>query len=289
MRSINSGLTTLQSDRKNKATKLPETDKSGTTAVSVPAFTKRPKPAVVARRADDGSDRGGDEVVNRILELVQDGNLRPGDRLPPERELIEIFGIGRPNLRESLRALQTLGIIEIRHGGGAYISELDARRLLAPLNFVLSLTPTVLDDSSEMRRLVEVEAVRKAATRMSESDIDEFEAMLQAHAAVQNDYVGFLILDSRFHSRIYQLSSNVVLEQIATALYNIGLDHRRDLMSQPGEIAKSTLDHHAIVDALRTRDAVAATKAMETHLSHIADSSHKVLIRRQAVRPGQRR
>ena len=160
---------------------------------------------------------------------------------------------------------------------------------LAPLNFVLSLTPTVLDDSSEMRRLVEVEAVRKAATRMSESDIDEFEAMLQAHAAVQNDYVGFLILDSRFHSRIYQLSSNVVLEQIATALYNIGLDHRRDLMSQPGEIAKSTLDHHAIVDALRTRDAVAATKAMETHLNHIADSSHKVLIRRQAVRPGQRR
>src|SRR5450432_413787 len=59
----------------------------------------------------------GQQVISRILELVRTGNLRPGDRLSPERELIEIFGIGRPGLRESLRSLATLGVIEIRHGG----------------------------------------------------------------------------------------------------------------------------------------------------------------------------
>jgi GntR family transcriptional regulator, transcriptional repressor for pyruvate dehydrogenase complex len=208
---------------------------------------------------------------------VQDGYLHPGDRLPPERELIDIFGIGRPSLRESLRALQTLGIIEIRHGGGAFITALDARRLLAPLNFLLSLTPDVLEDSTEMRRIVEGVAIQKAAPRLTAADLEEFDVMLQAHNAVRNDYVGFLILDSRFHSRIYQLSGNVVLEQIATALYNIGLDHRRELMSRPGEIAKSTKDHHAIVAALKTKDSLLAAKAMDVHLKHIADSSRKVL------------
>ncbi|MEO7223777.1 MAG: FadR/GntR family transcriptional regulator [Devosia sp.] len=251
---------------------------------------KRPLPAPITRRSANGGDteKGADEVVNRILELVQDGYLHPGDRLPPERELIDIFSIGRPNLRESLRALQTLGVIEIRHGGGAFVTSLDARRLLAPLNFLLSLTPSVLDDSSEMRRIVEVAAVQMAAPRMSAGDVAEFDTMLQAHSAVQKDYVGFLILDSRFHSRIYQLSGNVVLEQIATALYNIGLDHRRELMSRPGEIAKSTRDHHAIVAALKTRDATAAVKAMETHLKHIAASSRQVLKARSA-RPTTKR
>lgn len=250
------------------------------------ASTKRPRPASITRRAPKAGDKnkGRDEVVSRILELVQDGYLHPGDRLPPERELIDIFGIGRPNLRESLRALQTLGVIEIRHGGGAYVTSLDARRLLAPLNFLLSLTPRVLDDSSEMRQLIEVAAVERAAPRMTEADFDDFEAMMQAHAAVQGDYVGFLILDSRFHSRLYRLSGNVVLEQIASALYNIGLDHRRTLMSQPGEIAKSTKDHRAIVNALKSKNVEGAKKAMEVHLRHIADSSHEVLTGRSGRR-----
>lgn len=240
---------------------------------------KRPRPASITRKPAKAGDKaaGEDEVVNRILELVQDGYLHPGDRLPPERELIDIFGIGRPSLRESLRALRTLGVIEITHGGGAYVTSLDARRLLAPLNFVLSLTPTVLDDSSEMRRLIEVAAVEKAALRMTEADFVDFETMMLAHAAVQSDYVGFLILDSRFHARLYQLSGNIVLEQIATALYNIGLSHRRTLMSQPGEIAKSTKDHRAIVNALKSKSVDGARKAMETHLKHIAASSRQVL------------
>ena len=111
--------------------------------------SKRPLPKQITRKkgAKSRALGGGSEVVNRILELVRSGNLRPGDRLPPERELITIFGIGRPGLRESLRSLATLGVIETRHGGGAYITDLDAKRLLAPLDFVLSLTPGLLDDT----------------------------------------------------------------------------------------------------------------------------------------------
>ena len=225
----------------------------------------------------------GPEVLNRILELVQTGNLRPGDRLPPERELIEIFGIGRPGLRESLRSLATLGVIEIRHGGGAYITGLDAKRLLAPLDFVLSLTPRILDESTACRRLIECEAVRKAAENATAEDIAEFEEMLQAHAAVKTDPVGFRILDSRFHSKIYATARNSVLEKVATALYNIGLEQRRIVTTQKGQITKSTRDHRAIVAALRCGDPSAAMAAMEVHLGHIADSTRDLLDGRLAV------
>lgn len=251
----------------------------GAPARSSPPTRKRPEPTTITRRAgaNEEAGRGGQEVVNRILELVRSGNLHPGDRLPPERELIEIFGIGRPSLRESLRSLATLGVIEIQHGGGAYVTPLDAQRLLAPLDFVLSLTPRLLEESSECRRLIECEAVRKAAEHATAADFAEFDEMLDAHAAVRNDFVGFRILDSRFHSKIYATARNSVLERVATALYNIGLDQRRLVMSQPGQIEKSTKDHEAIVAALKTRDPSKAVAAMEVHLGHIADSTRKML------------
>ena len=102
-------------------------------------------------------------VVNRILDLIRTGMLRAGDRLPSERELIEILDISRPSLREALRALSMLGVIESRHGGGAFVTDLEARTLLAPLDFFLSLSPTNLADAFESRRIVEVEIARKAA------------------------------------------------------------------------------------------------------------------------------
>lgn len=242
--------------------------------------SKRPLPKQITRKkgAKSRALGGGSEVVNRILELVRSGNLRPGDRLPPERELITIFGIGRPGLRESLRSLATLGVIETRHGGGAYITDLDAKRLLAPLDFVLSLTPGLLDDTTECRHLIECEAVRKAAKNVSAADIAELEEMLDAHVAVANDPVGFRILDSRFHSKIYATTNNSMLNRIASALYNIGLDQRRAVTAQPGQIEKSTKDHIRIVAALKTGDPSAAVEAMEIHLRNIAKST-KVLLK----------
>jgi GntR family transcriptional repressor for pyruvate dehydrogenase complex len=192
----------------------------------------------------------GQQVVSRILELVRTGNLRPGDRLPPERELIEIFRISRPSLREALRALSILGVVESRHGGGAFVTDLEARTLLAPLDFFLSLSPSNFDDAFESRRIVEVEIVRKAATRADPEDINELNAMIAAHAKVFNDPIGFRILDSRFHEKLSVMSGNAILQRIAYGLYNLGLDIRRRAAEEPAVIAQSTKDHTEIVEAI---------------------------------------
>jgi GntR family transcriptional repressor for pyruvate dehydrogenase complex len=172
-----------------------------------------------------------------------------------------------------------MGVIEIRHGGGAFVSALDMQKLLAPLDLVLSLTPNIIADAAEARLLIECEAVRKATRNASEADILELDEMMNAHANVADDLIGFRILDSRFHGKIYALASNAVLERMANSLYNMGLDVRRRVMGEPGQIGKSTQDHIRIVEAMKAHKPDAAAAAMEVHLKHIAETTEAMLAR----------
>ncbi len=223
-------------------------------------------------------------VVNRILDMVRTGNLRAGDRLPSERELIEILGISRPSLREALRALSMLGVIESRHGGGAFVTSLEARALLAPLDFFLSLSPANLADSFESRRIVEVEIVRKAAAKATARDVGDLNDMIAAHEAIADDPVGFRILDARFHLKLSEAGGNAVLERIAYGLYNMGLDIRRRATEDREIIRESTRDHARIVAAIVERDAEAAGRAMGEHLDHIEASTRRTMEAETAAR-----
>jgi GntR family transcriptional regulator, transcriptional repressor for pyruvate dehydrogenase complex len=216
-------------------------------------------------------------VVARIVDLVRIGNLRPGDRLPPERELVEIFSISRPSLREAMRALSTLGILASRHGGGTFVTDLDARTLLAPLDFFLQLSQANLDDTFEGRRVIETEIVRQAAIKARKADISDLNDMIAAHASVQKDPIGFRILDNRFHEKLSTISGNTVLQRIAEALYNMNLYLRRRATAEPGLIAQSTEDHKQIVSAIVAHDPESAVTAMARHLTHIKESTLRMM------------
>lgn len=216
-------------------------------------------------------------VVNRILDLIRTGMLRAGDRLPSERELIEILNISRPSLREALRALSMLGVIDTRHGGGAFVTDLEARTLLRPLDFFLSLSPSNLSDAFESRRIVELEIVRKAAVQGTQADIDDLNGMIAAHEKVLEDPVGFRILDSRFHARLSAAAGNVVLERIAYGLYNMGLDIRRVATGNLANIRQSFGDHIRIVAAITARDGERAAVEMGIHLDHIEESTRRAM------------
>jgi len=240
----------------------------------------RPKPltAVTVGRVEKHSV--GKQVVGRVLELIRAGNLRPGDRLPPERELTEIFGISRPSLREAMRALATLGIVESRHGGGAFVTDLEARTLLAPLDFYLSLSKVNFDEAFDSRRVIEMEIVRRAASKASRSEIKDLKDMIEAHETVLNDPVGFLILDARFHERLSEIAGNAILQRIAYGLYHLGLDFhhfRRRASADPGLISRSAKDHAAIAAAIAEHDAPAAAAAIARHIKHIEDSTRRIM------------
>lgn len=216
-------------------------------------------------------------VVEQILDLVRTGMLRSGDRLPSERELIEILNISRPSLREAIRALSTLGVVETHHGGGAYVTDLTARTLLAPLDFFISLSPSNLADVFESRSIIETQIVRKAALRATPGDIETLNGMLVAHEKVLTDPVGFRILDARFHAQISVIAGNSVLERFAYGLYNMGLDIRRRATENVALIRRSLGEHAAIVRAIEARDSAAAAAAMAAHLAHIEASTRAVI------------
>ena len=217
------------------------------------------------------------DAAEKIKALITEGSLVAGSRLPPERELVEIFSISRPSLRDAMRALSTLGIVESRHGGGTFVTDLDARTLLAPLDFFLQLSQVNLDDTFESRRIIEIEIVRKAASQATRADIADLNDMIAAHAKIQKDPVGFLILDCRFHEKLSALAGNAVLQRVAYGLYNMDLHIRRRATAEPGLIAESTADHTKIADAIAAHDPQGSADAMAQHLSHIKASTMRTL------------
>jgi GntR family transcriptional regulator, transcriptional repressor for pyruvate dehydrogenase complex len=245
-------------------------------------MAKRPKAKDLTVARMDPNDKRviGQQVVARILELIRTGSLRAGNWLPPERELIEIFGISRPSLREALRALSMLGVINSLHGGGAYVGDLDARTLLAPLDFYLSLTKANFADAFDSQRVIEIEIARRAAAQATPADIHDLRDIIEAHKAVQDDPVGFRILDTRFHEKLSEIAGNAVLQRIAYGLYNLGLDFQnfdRRARNEPSLIAQSTADHIKIAAGIATRIPDRAADAMSEHIRNIEVSTQRVL------------
>lgn len=218
-----------------------------------------------------------EKVVYHILSLVQSGNLKAADKLPSEKELMTLFDVSRPTLREALRALSILGITETKKGSGTHISNLDAEKLLAPLSFYINLDNNNLSDTFECRRILESEMVAKAAVNVTDIEIVELERLLVAQEGVIDDPIGFRIADQQFHELLADIARNSVLKRVVTGMYNIGMESRRKATDKEGVIGQSICDHRKIVAALKIRDPIAASHAMDSHLSQIELSTKNAL------------
>ncbi|WP_370400584.1 FadR/GntR family transcriptional regulator [Sulfitobacter sp. JB4-11] len=210
-----------------------------------------------------------EKVVHRILDLVKSGNLKAGDKLPAERKMIEIFGLSRPTLREALRSLSILGVIEMRHGGGAFVTDLDARSLLGPLDFFVSLSAENAQEVFACRRIVEVEVAKLCVEKATEANIEELDAMVAAQEKIASDPIAFRILDLEFHEKLFEIAGNSVMERLALGFYNMGLEARRAATAKPSVTKRSVKEHQAIVAGIRARSTEETSRAIGAHLDHI--------------------
>jgi GntR family transcriptional repressor for pyruvate dehydrogenase complex len=214
-----------------------------------------------------------DMLVARILGLVTAGNLEAGDRLPPERKLAETFNVSRPTLREAIRALGVLGVLEIRHGGGVFVSKLSASDLLQPLTFFLTLRNTEVDKLYEARQLIEGDIAARAAERATEDDVAALEALIAEQEAVTASPESYRDVDTAFHGKLAGLSENEFLARAAQSLNILGLEFRKIASETPAVIARSIKDHQTIVRAVGKHDADAARAAMVAHMRHVLVST----------------
>lgn len=220
-----------------------------------------------------------EKVAKHLLDLVRSKNLKPGDQLPPERELATMMQVSRPSVREALRGLQILGVLKVRQGGGIYVSSLDASDLLAPLQFLIALNIENVDALYEARLIIDARIGRIAAERMAAADIERLRKLLVVQKELITDPLGFRVADSEFHRIIWEATSNPFLLQISSSLYVLGMEYRRIAAETPGVTRQSYADHQLIVAALAARDPDAAGKAMETHMTNVHRSTIEAMDR----------
>ena len=212
-------------------------------------------------------------VAKRILELVTSRALKSGDQLPPERELAEMLGVSRPSVREAIRGLSILGVVNSRQGGGAFISKLDGDALLGPIRFFLSIEEMNIRELYDARSLIEGDIARRASVNMDEAKLLALERLLEEQADMMNDAKAFRVSDFRFHETIWIGSGNAFLKRIGESLNSLGLEFRRRASENPGVLAQSLRDHWVLLDALKARDPGAAAEAAEQHMRNVYKST----------------
>ena len=215
-------------------------------------------------------------LVEQLLGFVTAGRLRAGDKLPSERELAERFAVSRPTVREALRSLSVLGVIEIRHGGGAFVSALDATDLLGPLNFFLSLTDVSVEKVYQARCLIEGEICALAAARIGQDDFEALADLIDRQEAARRDATLYLALDSEFHERLGALADNPFLARAQSSLNVLGIEFRK-LSASTRAPTRSITDHRSILAALKDGDAEAARAAMVAHMNQVFQTTRSEL------------
>lgn len=215
-----------------------------------------------------------DVVVEGIQGMLVSGEVGPGDRLPVEPVLAERFGVSRSSLREGVRALVAMGVLETRQGSGTTVTSLDPHLLLRPLVFWSGLQGgQSTHDLHVVRRALEVESAGVAATRHSPEDVERLRALLDAAApAIEAlDHEAAMDQDLRFHRELAEVSANPILGALIDALARPTLRIRMwQSMHRTGRLVATHQEHLAILAAVASGDPVAARAAMYNHLAQVA-------------------
>jgi DNA-binding FadR family transcriptional regulator len=212
-------------------------------------------------------------VAHRVLEMVKAGVLKPGDQLPPERDLALSLNVSRPTVREAIRGLSILGVVRTRQGGGAYVSELDADALLGPIQFYLSLENVNIGELYDARSLIESDVARRAAERMTDDELASLEAILDEQAGILHDAIAFRMSDYRFHETIWAGARNAFLKRMGESLNVLGLDFRKRASETEGVLKQSYRDHRQLLRALKSHDPDAAAAAAARHMRNVYRST----------------
>ena len=255
------------------------TDQDKPSAPSLPdAFSELVKaerqPAQKAESPGSATRRPiSEQVATRILAMIKSGNLRSGDRLPTEAQMGIAFGISRPPLREALKALTLMGVLESRQGGRYTVTDLSPSRLVAPFNVMLSMGDYDVHEHFETRLIVDLELVRLAAVNATPAQRQRILRHAVDGHAFHDDPVAFRLLDTAFHQSLNDAAGNRLLSSLAQGLYDVALDVRRVASALPGVIETSVGQHIAVAQAVLAGDATTAVAAARRHLDHVRDTT----------------
>ena len=208
-----------------------------------------------------------DEIVTQIVDLIARHVLKPGERLPAERELCKRFGVGRTSLREALRSLAVMGILEGRVGEGTYVCRNSSKYLERTLQWGLLLDAKKVQDLVETRLMLESQNAFLAARRATAEDLRDIGATLDAMAAALELADEFLEVDLLFHLTIARATQNTILANLLSTTRGYLQEWVKGSLGKSAERAQLSLrEHRAVFAALEARQAEEARRAMNRHI-----------------------
>lgn len=216
-----------------------------------------------------GSDRLYQDLARKLMAELASGQYQVGDRLPAERELSLQYNVSRPTVREAVIALEVQGLVDVRVGSGAYVKRLPGKNDIPGFNITaIELT--------EARLLFEAEAAALAATQVTDAELAEMAALLEAIEQENNDPHGTEQADRQFHLAIASATRNNAIIEAVERLWDLRASSPESaLLHEKARVAniKPVVDEHRVIlMALQARDPAAARNAMRAHLSAVLDS-----------------
>jgi len=205
-------------------------------------------------------------VVAHIRDLIDQGQLKPGDRLPAERELAVHIGVSRPSVRAGLRALAAMGVVQSRHGAGTFIRSGPPVLGSEPLSFLAALHGFTRDEMFEARRVLEVGVAGLAAERATGDHLASIAEEITGMYASLDEPLAFLRHDIRFHRAIAAASGNPILASLVEMVSALFYEQRRKTATRAHDLRESAEMHRSIYNALRVRDVDRARQMMNEHL-----------------------
>lgn len=210
-----------------------------------------------------------EQVIEQIKNMIIDGTLKKGDKLPSERDLVEHLQVSRTSIREALRALQIIGLVECRQGEGNYIRESFENSLFEPLSMMFMLQKSSSSEIMEIRKIIEVETAALASQRITDEELQHMKILLDTikSSADEGDKVK---ADKEFHYEIAKASRNYLIINILNAISSLMdefiKDARRRILVEEDNREGLVKQHDDIYKGLKSRNPKKASEAMKRHL-----------------------
>ena len=211
-----------------------------------------------------------EEVARRLEQLISE-RMKPGDMLPPERELAESFGVSRSSIRDAIRRLELVGMVEPRQGSGTIVRELSADALINPLTTVLVQKRKLVVELLDVRKMLEPPLAARAATHAAAADVAEMEDILVRQGEKLRQGDAAIEEDNEFHYAIAMASDNSVVLKVLDVLMDLLRETRERALQVEGRPQKSIAGHRRILTAIKRHDPVAAELAMRRHIEEVSE------------------
>lgn len=220
-----------------------------------------------------------DEIVSQVKRLIIDGKLKPGDRLPPERELIKQFGVSRPSLREALNALVTMGFLEIRQAKRTFVRSVASKLIEDPLALVLKADTQKIFDLIEVRKAIETWAAYQAARKASKEDLQQLDTIISEMQKAFEEGRSWEKQDADFHLAIAKATHNTIHMHIMSGIYDLLRESMARIYIDREQVKKLMKHHHQIFVAIKNRSPEKARDKTLDHLNYVEAEVKKATLR----------